>query len=123
MGMTSVRITLPEPLKAFVEAEVTQGGYGTPSEYIRSLLHEAQQRKAADALDAFLLEGFEEAAQGTRVGGRDEQKRRYRARRLKELRKLLAIGVEQLDRGEGIPAEEVFRELRERNRRAARPAP
>jgi antitoxin ParD1/3/4 len=40
-----------------------------------------------------------------------------------ELQRQIAIGVEQLDRGEVIPAEHVFEELRNRIRPLAEPAP
>jgi hypothetical protein len=35
--------------------------------------------------------------------------------RLEQLRKEIAIGLEQLDRGEGIPGKAVFEKLRQRN--------
>jgi antitoxin ParD1/3/4 len=46
-----------------------------------------------------------------------EQDERRRAR-LEELRREVARGVEQADRGELIDGEDVFRELRERNAKA-----
>jgi antitoxin ParD1/3/4 len=43
--MTSLNISLPEPLKAFVEAKVATGDYGTPSEYVRELIrHDKKER-------------------------------------------------------------------------------
>jgi hypothetical protein len=35
--------------------------------------------------------------------------------KLQELRQALKVGVEQLERGEGVPGEQVFRELRARH--------
>ena len=35
-----------------------------------------------------------------------------------DIRAKVKIGLDQLDRGEGIPAEDVFAELRERNKQA-----
>ena len=44
-----------------------------------------------------------------------EDRDRVREMRLEELRKEIQIGIDQLDRGEVTPGEEVFRQLRERN--------
>ena len=51
--MTSLNISLPEQLKAFVETQVAEGDYGTPSEYMRDLIRrdkEQQQSKLEDSL-------------------------------------------------------------------------
>jgi antitoxin ParD1/3/4 len=40
--MTSMEISLPEPLKLFVEEQVSKGGYGTASEYLGALIRDAQ---------------------------------------------------------------------------------
>ena len=39
-----MNISLPETLKAFVDEQVTQRGYGTSSEYVRELLRREQDR-------------------------------------------------------------------------------
>ena len=57
--MTTLNISLPEPMKTFVEGEVAQGGYSSTSEYVRSLIREAQKRKAQEKLEALLLAGLE----------------------------------------------------------------
>jgi antitoxin ParD1/3/4 len=46
--MTSLNVSLPEPMKAFIEEEVKRGGYSTPSEFVRELVREAQKRRARD---------------------------------------------------------------------------
>lgn len=53
--MTTLNISLPEHLKAFIEDQVASGGYSTASEYIRSLIREAQERKTREALESKLL--------------------------------------------------------------------
>ncbi len=52
--MSTMNISLPDSLKAFVDEQVTQRGYGTSSEYVRELI-----RKDADRmhLRGLLLEG------------------------------------------------------------------
>jgi len=58
MNMTSMNISLPEPLKLFVEEQVSNGGYSTASEYLRELIREAQRRKERQELEAKLLAGL-----------------------------------------------------------------
>lgn len=43
--MTTVTISLPESLKAFIDHQLATKGYGNVSEYFRSLLREAQQAR------------------------------------------------------------------------------
>jgi antitoxin ParD1/3/4 len=59
MIMTSMNISLPEPLKLFVEERVNKGGYSTASEYLRELIREAQRRKEHQELEAKLLAGLQ----------------------------------------------------------------
>ena len=42
--MATMDITLPDTLKEFVDAQVSQRGYGTSSEYIRELIRKDQDR-------------------------------------------------------------------------------
>ncbi len=57
--MTSMNISLPEPLKVFVEEQVSKGGYSTASEYLRELIREAQRRSDHQELRAKLLAGLQ----------------------------------------------------------------
>ena len=43
-NMSNMSISLPEPLKLFVEEQVSKGGYRTASEYLGELIREAQRR-------------------------------------------------------------------------------
>src|SRR6266404_9989376 len=43
MPMTSLNISLPEPLKQYVERQVASGDWGTPSEYVRELIRRAKE--------------------------------------------------------------------------------
>ena len=56
--MTTVTISMPESLKHFLDREVETKGYGNVSEYLRSLLREAQAKEADSRLQALLLEGL-----------------------------------------------------------------
>jgi antitoxin ParD1/3/4 len=42
--MHTLRIMLPAAMKAFVEQQVAQGGYGNSSEYFRELIRRDQDR-------------------------------------------------------------------------------
>ncbi len=57
--MTMLNISLPDTLSDFVQARVTGGDYDTASDYLRDLIHEDQQRKAQQKLDALLQEGVD----------------------------------------------------------------
>jgi antitoxin ParD1/3/4 len=56
--MTTVTISLPESLKAFIDRQLATKGYGNVSEYFRSLLREAQQAEEDARMEALLLEGL-----------------------------------------------------------------
>jgi antitoxin ParD1/3/4 len=52
--MTTMNISLPETLRAFVEDQVAAEGYGSASEYVRELIRRERDRQR---LRALLLEG------------------------------------------------------------------
>ena len=56
--MSTLNISLPEAMKAFVEEQVQSGTYGSASDYVRALIREDQKRKAEEKLEALLLEGL-----------------------------------------------------------------
>ena len=65
--MESMNISLPEPLKQFVDGQIASGRYSSASEYIRELIRDDEKRKAEERLEALLLEGLQgEEAELTR---------------------------------------------------------
>jgi antitoxin ParD1/3/4 len=58
MSLASLNISLPQPLKDYVEAQVKEGGYSTPSEYVRELVRRDRKQRAEERLEALLLEGL-----------------------------------------------------------------
>lgn len=62
MRMTTLNVSLPETMRAFIEEQVASGGYGTASEYVRALVRDAQKREAEAQLEAKLLEALEQPA-------------------------------------------------------------
>ena len=58
MSLTSLNISLPLSLKEYVETQVQESGFSTPSEYIRNLVRDDQKRRAEAKLEALPLEGL-----------------------------------------------------------------
>lgn len=56
--MTTLNISLPDSMRAFIDEQIAQGGYSTASEYIRDLIRQAQKQAAQEKLDSMLLEGL-----------------------------------------------------------------
>jgi antitoxin ParD1/3/4 len=56
--MESMNISLPEPLKQFVDGQIAQGRYSSASEYVRELIRADEKRKAEQELEGKLLEGI-----------------------------------------------------------------
>ena len=56
--MQSMNISLPDPLKQFVDGQIAQGRYSSVSEYVRELIRADEKRKAEEQLEAKLLEGL-----------------------------------------------------------------
>lgn len=57
--MATITISLPEPMREFVESEVLNGSYSSASELFRELVREHQKRKTQERLESLLLEGLE----------------------------------------------------------------
>lgn len=56
--MQSMNISIPDPLKRFVDGEIAKGRYSSASEYVRELIRADEKRKAEEQLEALLLEGL-----------------------------------------------------------------
>ena len=57
--MESMNISLPEPLKQFVDTQIASGRYSSVSEYVRELIRDDEKRKAEERLESLLLEGLQ----------------------------------------------------------------
>jgi antitoxin ParD1/3/4 len=78
--MTTMDISLPEPMRTWVEEQVKSGMFGNASEYIRSLIREDQKKRAQQALEAKLLEGLDSGAAPWTTKDAEEISARVRAR-------------------------------------------
>jgi antitoxin ParD1/3/4 len=57
---TTLNISLPRPLKTFVEEETAAEGYASASEYVRELIRAARRRRArSHHLESLLLAGLD----------------------------------------------------------------
>ena len=52
--MTTMNVSLPDELKAFVDAQTSTGGYGSTSEFVRDLIRREQDRQL---LRGLLMDG------------------------------------------------------------------
>lgn len=59
--MQSMNLSLPDPLKQFVDGQIAQGRYSSASESVRELIRADKKRTAEDQLEAKLLEGLNSA--------------------------------------------------------------
>lgn len=81
--MTTLNISLPDSMRAFIDEQIAQGGYSTASEYIRDLIRQAQKQAAQEKLDNLLLEGLEsgEPIEVTDEWWQEKQERLIKLRR------------------------------------------
>lgn len=59
--MTTMNVSLPQPLKEYVDLRLVDGGYSSASEYIRELIRLDQDRQV---LRTKILEGLDFAGHG-----------------------------------------------------------
>ena len=53
--MQTMNISLPDPMKEYVEERVSAGAYSSASEYVRELVRADQKRHAKEQLEQILL--------------------------------------------------------------------
>ena len=88
--MQTMNISLPDPLKDFVDEQVASGRYSSVSEYVRDLIRADEKRKAQDKLEALLIEGIQsgEPTEMTRQDWADirrEAVRQFEARKSRKM--------------------------------------
>lgn len=57
--METMNISLPDPLKQFVDKQVATGAYTSASEYIHRLIKEDQERRRVEEIELKLLEALD----------------------------------------------------------------
>ena len=53
--MQTMNISLPDPMKQYVEQQVSTGGYSSASEYVRELVRADQKRRDQEQLEQLLI--------------------------------------------------------------------
>lgn len=56
MATTTMNISLPDTMKAFIDERLGGDGYGTASEYVRDLIRADQKRREEQKLEKLLLD-------------------------------------------------------------------
>ena len=57
--MPTMNISIPEPLRQWVEQQVAEGGYSSVSEYMRELVRLDKRSKARERLELLIQEGLD----------------------------------------------------------------
>jgi len=81
--MQTMNISLPDPLKEFVDQQVSAGHYSSVSEYMRELIRLDEKRKAQERLEVMLREGLKSPASEMTKKDWDELKARVWERHAK----------------------------------------
>jgi antitoxin ParD1/3/4 len=57
--MSNLNLLVPQPVKAFIDAEVAAGRYRNPSDFICALVREAKKKKARERVEVLLQEAID----------------------------------------------------------------
>ncbi|MEY4209711.1 MAG: hypothetical protein RLZ92_89 [Pseudomonadota bacterium] len=57
--MTTLNISLPDTMKAYIDSQVINRGYSTSEEYLRDLVRKDQVNQAEQRLARLILDGLE----------------------------------------------------------------
>ena len=79
MATTTMNVSLPASMKAFIDERLAGDGYGTASEYVRELIRADQKQREEQKLENLLLERLRS---GTEMEFEIEDIRAELARRL-----------------------------------------
>jgi hypothetical protein len=83
--MSSFQIDLPGELQRYVEEQATTRGFGTPGEYVQSLLEQDRLRNLRAEVEAFLVDAVRSPS--TPLTGQDWDDIRRRGRAMLERRR------------------------------------
>jgi len=80
--MATMNISLTDPLKQFVDEEVSEGGYSSTSDYVRDLIRQRQRQKSEELLRRLIAEGLASGPSAQVTSATFERMRRDLAERL-----------------------------------------
>lgn len=78
--MAVIDVTIPDDLKAFAESEAARSGYSTVSEYLATLLREAERRSALSKLESRLIQSIDGPAREISSADWDAMDQRFEQR-------------------------------------------
>lgn len=93
--MQSINISLPDPLKQFVDGQIAMGRYGSTSEYVCELIRADRNCKTQEQLETLLLEGLSSPA-------RELTEKEWGAIRQEAMTALAALRVKTSSRGMNV---------------------
>ncbi len=77
---TTMNISLPAPLKGWIEQQVEERGYSTASEFVRDVLRREQEQTLRQSVDAQLIQAAE-SGESTPMTAKDWQRIRAEGRK------------------------------------------
>jgi len=114
MTTTTMNISLPRDLKRFVRERAKSAQYSNPSDYVRSLIRDDQQRLEAEELVNSLIKSYLKS-HATLAPHELEKLRVEFWRRWSALRDDVAQAAQSLDQGKGSAlSEDVFADVKAR---------
>jgi len=110
-------------LEDYVQEKLAGGGYGSAAEVIREALRKMRALEIEEAierrLEAFVLRGLD---QGPPEGVSAEDWDRRLAVVRDRMRRFVAEGIEQAERGDLVPGEEAVKRIRDKQKQRRRAA-
>jgi antitoxin ParD1/3/4 len=65
--MASLNVNMPKDLRDFVNHRTSEGGFGTPTEYVRHLIRQDKEAQAERELERLVMEGIKSGRSRTDV--------------------------------------------------------
>ncbi len=84
--MATMTISLPDPMKDWIEAQIKQGSYASASDYVRDLVRRDRERQARPELTIEDLRRIVEESRASGIGTRSVAEIQAEARKAAEER-------------------------------------
>jgi len=65
--MASLNVNMPKDLREYVDRRTSEGGFGTPTEYVRHLIRKDKETDAERELERLVVEGIKSGRSRTDV--------------------------------------------------------
>jgi antitoxin ParD1/3/4 len=65
--MPSLNVNMPKELRDYLDRRTTEGGFGTPTEYVRHLIRRDREEEAERELERLVMEGIRSGRSRTSV--------------------------------------------------------